>query len=182
MAPDRHPLWLPLHSAAAAKPPGERTTPREFPFPSHGGWKKRHDLGNSLFVEVAAGRNPARTECLSSKSSDEQACFTNRGVALQTPHRSVYPGSTVEGCVGGTGPQSKGHSLESAFQLAPDRRPWLHNDAQSVRQRRALCCQPRDHPTTADTEPYSGTVRSRTDIPQLPRLEALTAEPRPIRA
>jgi hypothetical protein len=31
-APDQRPLWLPLHSAAAAKPPGERTTPREFPF------------------------------------------------------------------------------------------------------------------------------------------------------
>jgi hypothetical protein len=27
-APDQRPLWLPLHSAAAA----ERTTPREFPF------------------------------------------------------------------------------------------------------------------------------------------------------
>ena len=120
------------------------------------------------------------TEGLSTKSSDEQACFTNRAVALQTPHRSVYPGSTAEGCVGGTGPQSKGHSLESAFQLASVRRRRLHNDAQSVRQRRALCCQPRDHPTTADTEPYSGIVRSRSDIPQLPRLEALTAEPRPV--
>jgi hypothetical protein len=31
-APDRRPLWLPLHSAAAAKPPGERATPRAFPF------------------------------------------------------------------------------------------------------------------------------------------------------
>lgn len=50
-------------------------------------------------------------------SSDEHTCLTNRAVALQTPHRSVYPGSAVEDRVGGTGPQSKGHSLESAFQL-----------------------------------------------------------------
>src|SRR6266403_189919 len=28
------PLWLPLHCAAAAKPPEERATPREFPFVS----------------------------------------------------------------------------------------------------------------------------------------------------
>ena len=72
MAPDRHPLWLPLHSAAAAKPqPQENSRFRV--------WKKRHDLGNSLFVEVAAGRNAARTECLSSKPSDEQACLPIEG-------------------------------------------------------------------------------------------------------
>jgi hypothetical protein len=30
--PNRRPLWLPLDSAATAKPPEERTAPREFPF------------------------------------------------------------------------------------------------------------------------------------------------------